>query len=293
MDDIRVFTGTERDARRALHVLTIRLRERGLNLQTAKTKISPSIEAISSYNKIYQIIEGVAEQLAEELRQLEDIGDPYWGSVEDQIEELISTNPDSPSIDVLNQTWADFTAGNLGGFDKTLFHFLIKRMTGAIPKDFVISTIIEHPEETEECLAYLRRILPLLDQDAIDRIGSILSSPDCLYEYQKYLILKWFFENQIRNNQVIFYSRHKIQNGGGNFLCRAYSYAYVGLFAETHDYETLQHTYISTNDWTERAIIICALRSAPIAIRNHFYGRIRGENPIIDRALRWSCQQSS
>ena len=293
MDDIRVFTGTERDARRALHALTIHLRERGLNLQTAKTKILPSVDAINSYNKIYQIIEAVAEQLAEELSQLEDIGDPYWGSVEDQIQELVSTNPDSPSIDVLNQTWADFTAGNLGVFDKTLVHFLIKRMSGVMPKDFVISTILDHPEETEECLAYLRRILPILDQDDIDRVGSVLRSPDCLYEYQKYLILKWFLENAIRNNLVIFYARRKIQNAGGNFLCRAYSYAYIGLFAEAHDYETLQRAYISTNDWTERATIICAMRSAPVAIRNHFYGRIRGENPLTDRALQWSCQQTS
>jgi hypothetical protein len=290
MDDIRIFTVTERDARRALHTLTIHLRERGLNLQTAKTKVLPSVEAINSYNKIYQIIEGVAEQLAEELSQLEDVGDPYWGSVEDQIRELVSTNPDSPSIEVLDQIWADFTAGNLGGFDKTLFHFLIKRMSGAVPKDFVISTIIEHPEETEECLTYLRRILPLLDQSTINCVGSILKSPDCLYEYQKYLILKWFFENEIKNSRVIYYARRKIKDTGGNFLCRAYSYAYIGLFAEAHDYETLQHAYINTNDWTERAIIICAMRSAPVAIRNHFYGRIRGENNLTDRAIRWACQ---
>jgi hypothetical protein len=288
MDDIRIFTNNETNARKALHTLTIHLRERGLNLQTAKTEIFPASQAKRRINKIPQIIENVSEGLAEELRQIEGIDDPYWPSVEEQIEELKKTNPDSPSIEVIHQAWLNFISGKLGEFDKTLFHFLMKRIIGSMGKDFVIDTILERPEETQECLNYLRRIRSLLNQGDINHIASILNHPACLYDYQRYQILKWFYDNEIQNDQVLSYCRRQIQSSSADLLCRSYSYAYIGFFAEAHDYEILQAAYIKTSNWLERATIVCAMYRAPVSIRRHFYGRVKGEDVIVDRAISWA-----
>ena len=291
MDDIRIFTEDETEARKALHTLTIHLRERGLNLQTAKTKIFPAEQAKRKINRIPQIIEKVSAELAEELSQIEGIDDPYWPSVEEQIEELKKTNPDSPSIEVIHQAWLDFINGKLGGFDKTLFHFLMKRTIGPIGKDFVIDTILKRPEETQECLNYLKRICALLRQDDFNHIASILNNPVCLYDYQRYQILKWFYDNKIQNDQVLSYCRRQIQSSSADLLCRSYSYAYLGFFAEPHNYEVLQAAYIKTSNWLERATIVCAMYRAPASIRKYFYGRIKGENVIVDRAISWAKLQ--
>lgn len=291
MDDIRIFTEDETKARKALHALTIHLRERGLNLQTAKTEIFPAEQAKREINRIPQIIEKVSEKLAEELSQIEGLDDPYWPSIEEQIEELKKTNPDSPSIEVIHQAWLDFINGKLDEFDKTLFHFLMKRTTGSIGKDFVIDIILKRPEETRECLNYLRRICSLLKPCDIDRIASILNHFDCLYDYQKYQILKWFYDNKIQNDQVLSYCRRQMQSSSADILSRSYSYAYLGFFAKPHDYEVLQAAYIKTSNWLERAIIVSAIYKAPVPIRNHFYGRVKGEDIIVDRAISWATQQ--
>ena len=291
MDDIRIFAEDETKARKALHALTIHLRERGLNLQTAKTEILLAEQAKSKINRIPQIIEKVSAELAEELSQIEGIDDPYWPSVEEQIEELEKTNPDSPSIEVIHQAWGDFINGKLGEFNKTLFHFLMKRTTGSIGKDFVIDIILKQPEETQECLNYLRRTQSLLKQDDINHIASILNHPACLYDYQRYQILKWFYDNEIQNDQALSYCRRQIQNSSADVLCRSYSYAYLGFFAKPHDYEVLQAAYIKTSNWLERAIIVSAMSKAPVSIRKYFYGRVKGEDVIVDRAISWANQQ--
>jgi len=291
MDDIRIFAEDETKARKALHALTIHLRERGLNLQTAKTEILPAEQAKSKINRIPQIIEKVSAGLAEELSQIEGIDDPYWPSVEEQIEELEKTNPDSPSIEVIHQAWGDFINGKLGEFNKTLFHFLMKRVTGSIGKDFVIDIILKQPEETQECLNYLRRTQSLLKQEDINHIASILNHPACLYDYQRYQILKWFYDNKIQNDQALSYCRRQIQNSSADVLCCSYSYAYLGFFAKPHDYEVLQAAYIKTSNWLERAIIVSAMYKAPASIRKYFYGRVKGEDVIVDRAISWANQQ--
>ena len=264
------------------------VRRNVLNLQTAKTQILLSEIAKSQINKVSLIIDEMAEQLAEEFSELEGLEDPYMPSIEEQIAELRGTNPDSASVEVIDRAWEEFVGAGLEGFDKTIFHFLMRRAPGVTGKDFVISTILERPEETGHCLKYLKQRLPLLDDADIDQVAAIVDGTECLYSYQRYQVLKWFYDNRIQNERVISCCREHVHELSGDLLCRSYSYAYLGSFAEPHDYETLQNAYIQTPDWLERAIIVCAMHKGPTPIRSNFYGRIRGENPIVDRAIKWA-----
>ena len=291
MDDIRVFAKTKAKTRRALHTLTKHLRERGLNLQTAKTDIFEEEKAVEKIDNVAQIIRSVRDDLTKELSDLVVSEGCYFSSAVSAIQKLATVNPKSPSLDVLNQAWNNFTNGDLD-FDKTLFHFLIKRIPGAEGKEYVFSTMRERPEETKFCLEYLKRILPLLNETDKNNIAMILEDANCLYDYQRYKILEWFYENSVMNERVLSYARREIRERSSHILCRAYSYVYVGRFASPQDWETLQGAYIGISDWLERSIIVCSMKEAPRPTRQHFYGRIMGEHELVDRAIRWVRQQT-
>ena len=70
VDDIRIFCSTRLEARRALLTLNGLIRNRGLNLQSAKTKIVRVDEARKLIDGVTPIIEKVHENWLEEVRDL-------------------------------------------------------------------------------------------------------------------------------------------------------------------------------------------------------------------------------
>ena len=80
VDDIRIFCKTKSEAKKSLIELTNLLRKRGLNLQSAKTKILNSVDAKSVIESIFPIINRVVQQIKEEAFKV--VEDPYGGEYE-------------------------------------------------------------------------------------------------------------------------------------------------------------------------------------------------------------------
>lgn len=282
LDDIRLFAKTEQEARRALHRVTILLRERGLNLQTAKSKVISAQEAEKDFDGVVPILKNVSDEIARELELLETIGYVDLDESRKALENFVS-----PPIEVIQRTWNQFEQGQLGEFDKSLFHYLLNRLGQAECPDainYVLMTLFERPDETKVCLNYLLKIGARAGR-AVDAVAKIITGADTLFAYQRYLCLRWLYDNKIKIKSVLEYCRTIATWGPDQFVVRPYAIAYVGEFASLRDFERFEVLYRDSSDWLERATIVCAYRNAIIDMRNAFYGRIKGEADLIDRAI--------
>ncbi|RKH92063.1 hypothetical protein D7Y21_00235 [Corallococcus sp. AB045] len=285
VDDIRVFAKTEQEARRALHRVTVLLRERGLNLQTSKSKIISRDEAAALFDGVAPTIKNVSNEIAKELDSLEEVG--YVGLEESR---RALENLSFPPLEVLQRTWRQFEQGNLGGFDKTLFHYLLNRLGKAKAPDAVdysLRLLTERPEETATCLHYLQQTSGR-EADITKAVAEIIQSKNTLFIYQIYTCLRWLYDNKIRIESVIEHCRSLSTWSPERFIVRPYAIAYIGLFASLRDFERLEGLYRDSSDWLDRATVICSYRNAITDMRNAFYGRVKGEHELVDRAISYS-----
>jgi hypothetical protein len=128
LDDMRVFANSDKEAKLQLHELSRLLRDRGLNLQTAKTEILSAARAKTHFSAVRKYITRVSRKIAEELAALGrfgEYGDP------DELRRFLATDPDDPPPEVVERAWESFVAGELGVFDPTVFHYLLRRPSSA------------------------------------------------------------------------------------------------------------------------------------------------------------------
>jgi hypothetical protein len=158
VDDIRIFCRDLQEAKQALLQLSDLLRLRGLNVQSAKTRIYRSDEALRLIDGVSPVIERINQELQEEIQEY--AGGEY-GTVE-ELEQLTAANPGHPPLEVLERAVrAHFIDVQDTDFDTTLFHYLLTRpgATGSrIAVDYCILILSKRPEETEHVLRYLGKM---------------------------------------------------------------------------------------------------------------------------------------
>jgi hypothetical protein len=119
LDDFRIFATSERQARIHLHELSRLLRDRGLNLQTAKTEILSVETATARFSSVHKYVARVSREIAAKLAALghfNEYGDP------EEVRRFLATDPENPPPEVVERAWESFVNGEFGGFDKTVFH---------------------------------------------------------------------------------------------------------------------------------------------------------------------------
>ena len=191
VDDIRVFCRDLQQAKRAMLCLSDLLRARGLNIQSAKTKIHRRDEALLVIDGVGSVIQRINEELREELRAFVDT---EYGTIA-ELEAVMAENPDSPPLAVLERGFRSyFIDASDSEFDKTLFHYLLTRL-GAIGSpigvDYCIAALSKRPEETEYILRYIGKLS--VDDQIDSKIIEYLYTPEAIYDYQIFLVLRTIF----------------------------------------------------------------------------------------------------
>lgn len=246
VDDIRVFCRTHREAQSALLLLTDLLRGRGLNVQSAKTFIRDAEQAEREIDGVSPIIAGIQNELLEEIR--DQFVDSGYGTVAD-LERLTAQDPDHPPLEVLERAFAEYFRQGTREFDKTLFHYLLTRLAATdsrIAVGYCLSTLRERPEETGEILRYLSKVG--LTESEHGRIAGILRSDDAIYNYQNYLILKFYSDTNLSHDEIISVSRRYIRDVSLPPWLRAYAVAIVGAHGDSADMEYLEGRYADCRD---------------------------------------------
>ena len=99
VDDMRFFVDSKSEARAASRLLEKLLRNRGLNLQSAKTKLLKRSEAREEISRVQNTLRSIGEQLATEIASESDYISP------DELKERFSSDPKLPAPAVLLKAW--------------------------------------------------------------------------------------------------------------------------------------------------------------------------------------------
>ena len=281
VDDIRIFCGSEAEAKEALVDLTELLRKRGLNLQSAKTKIYESDEAKTIVDGVQPILQPIMKELNEAL----GTDNPYFSAA--QADELLEQMEADTPIEVLTQAFQEhFINKGEEDFDKTLFHFLLKRLgksKSGIAVAYCLDLLKTHPEETADILKYFQSI------DVIEQIENLvvefLRSEHAVYPYQDYQILEWFSEYPENPSEdlLAIARRMAFANSPPKYL-RVVSRKLVGEFGTSADLERLESLYSELDDEIEQCNIICCLKNMEPIRRNSFLGTVQHDGKLVQIA---------
>ena len=289
LDDLRIFAESKPAAIRALHRLSVLVREQGLNLQTAKTEILHGDQAVERFSTVDRMLSAVSKRIGSELEELLD-ADPYV--TPQALRAYIRSDPSDPAPAVVEAAWQEFETDRFGPFNKSVFHYLVSRLSelesrAAVP--FVLQQLEERPEETAYCLHYLGKQITRVEPKEVDQVAAVLTDSGNVYDYQRYLVLRWFLENQVENDRVRRFCRRLLSEPTAPSLLLAHAAVYLGKFSEgLHDYERLEAALYVDAASVTRGAYVYALRSAPRELRNRVVGRVAGESQYLDWAIEFA-----
>jgi hypothetical protein len=287
VDDIRVFCRDGLEAKRALLRLSELLRTRGLNLQSAKTYILSAAEAAVEIDGVAPIIAAIQGELKDELLREYAMAGPY--ATLSELERIASAHPERPPVEVLERAFqSHFLDADDEDFNKTLFHYLLTRLGqvgSRIALDYCLSLFAKRPEETKPVLSYCAKIG--LSRENESQILQFLASEEAIYDYQNFLILRFFFEGHRFPDTLLQQVRRIIRDRNSPRWLRSYAAAILGEAGTPADLENLEANYPSCGDDLERSEIVCSLRRMEAGRRNAFIGRARQDGPLVERAAKW------
>jgi len=233
-------------------------------------------EAREEIDGVSGIIEGLKRELLEQL--LEHFPDMEYLSPAD-IFEALGKDPDNPP-EVIERAFKEhFSVPSPIAFNKTLFHFLLTKLgkiKSRIAVEFCLGLIESRPEETEYVLRYLDAVD--LSGTEIGRIVNYLMSADSIYGYQQFLLMRWFYEQNIRAEDLVKYCREQAFNHNSDRWCRTYCLLYLGKCGNRGDLNNIENKYGELTNDLDKAEYAFALMNQEVGRRNAFYARIRDES---------------
>jgi hypothetical protein len=281
-DDIRIFCKNEVEAKKALVDLTELLRNRGLNLQSTKTKIRASDQARTIVDGIQPILQPIIKDFIEAF----SIDNPYFSVT--QADELLEQMEENTPVEVLTQAFQEhFIDAEEKKFDKTLFHFLLKRL-GKSKSDIAVVYCLDllktHLEETASILKYFQSIdvIHQIEDSVVGflRVG-FLRSVHAVYPYQNYQILEWSSEhNQNPSEDLLKTARRMAFDNSHPKYLRVVSRKLIGEFGTSADLERLESLYSELDDEREKCDIICCLKNMETTRRNSFLARAKHDGKL-------------
>ncbi len=292
VDDIRIFCKTKSEAKKSLIELTNLLRKRGLNLQSAKTKILNSVDAKSDIESIFPIINRVVSQIKEEAFKV--VEDPYGGEYEIfDPNAAISENSER----VLEETFRSyFSEAEESKFDKSLFHYLLNRLKQAenpIALDYCLSILESHPEETQYILEYSKSVSEIYDliydtkKRMIKKVIEFLQSDAAIYDYQNYQLINWLTDNvEVPEESLLKLIRIISYDNNKPYYLQSTCRIFLSKFGDDSDIEKLFDQYLIASSEIEKADLICCLGKLEKSRRNSFFGRIKDDGYLIELATK-------
>lgn len=286
-DDIRIFVSSERSGRIAQQVLERVLRDRGLNLQTAKTILQDAATAVRVFDQVPQALTAISQTMARELREVSAINGGYIDPAE--LIRILRADSYSPPTDVVERAWQGFVDGEFGEFNKTVFHYLLARlaeMGSGAAQGFCVDLLESRPEETEEIVKYFAKVSPSLQPATVDRLVELVIDDEKLFfVHQRYHLLQWFLDQSVVHEELLNRARFH-STGAMRTVLLPYWIAYVGEVSDSPgDFAMLEAALGNETDSVNRATYLYALRRAPAVDRDLLYSRCRGEARIVDGAI--------
>jgi len=281
VDDFRIFCSSISEAKRALIDLTAILRKRGLNLQSAKSKIVRADDAKPEIEGTATLIDAVSKKI---ISQLEFVADyPYSSSIR-----INTEKPNQKQLVTIVNAFNDFFANaDDSSFDKSLFHYLLNKLGQAKDKsafNYCLEQLERHPEETIDILRYIERAN--MAKEAEDYLLKYINSDIAVYDYQNYKIIEWFLVNKLHHDQLINFARAVAFDNNKPSYYRAICKKLLGLHGNTADLGRIKTSYNSATTTVESCAILCSLKNMETARRNSFLSSVENTSDFHKRACK-------
>jgi hypothetical protein len=289
VDDIRIFCQSKREAVAALHSLTILLREKELNLQTAKSFIKHADEAREQIDNVAPVIASVEEDLRQELRHILSHDVPYATPL--YIEEgMAAIDREAIELPAVREAFDEYIVKKGAGFNKSLFHYCIRRLGAS--KDshavrFCISVVLERPEEFAHMLPYFSKMTD--ERLAIaERLIDVFSGDEVVLDRHYFLLLRWIFKEQLTSDKIIGVCRELGFRAAVDMYTKHYAWAILGRNGDLADLDAIEAEYGRAEGELSKATIICCIRSMVVDRRNAVYSRALDDGVLVRYAVKQS-----
>lgn len=285
-DDVRVFCRSYPEARRALVLVTELLRERGLTVQSAKTKIR------DADNELQREIEGAVPAIRNLNRDFihdaidADVIPEEMGSVPvSVIDDLINADPSQMDPEVIRRAWQQFVL-DAERPNRSMVRYLLRRFatrSDPIAVEYCAPRLRSHPEDATEILRYFE---DLADPKLEVPIARALSSRDLRpYPYSRFLLLDWLRRNRTDLRAVTLKAVREQAFGESHpQYVQAAARAVLGAMGEHSDLDRLASLLPSTSDPFARAQLVCTLTKLERGRRNGLAAPLKDEKPWGTRA---------
>jgi len=292
VDDFRIFCKSLSEARQIVMLLTSLLRERGLNLQSAKTEICKSDEVLNKINAIEDKLRPLVQNLTNKAKGLvEDEADPYMPMY--RVDKVFRAKPEEAPVEAIREAFEVYFMKTLEceTFDKSTFRFLLKRLGGIKDKfavNYCKNIFTAQPQETHTILKYFENVdgYDLVE----DEIVSFLSSKNCIYHYQNYQIIEWICRLSIQpSTKLILLVRNFLW---GDFkkplYLRSVCWQFMDKYGSKYDLERAKNSYHLASNQVEQCDIICAINRLDGTSKNDFFRRINMQSDMHSRAVKYA-----
>lgn len=284
VDDYRIFSSSQAEAKLALMELQRLLRQRGLNAKAAKTAIMRADSAVKVIDGVMPVLGPLIARYKHEVGALLGLNAEYMTAKE--LHTALAASGARPPTEMLRAAYQTYFIDGTGDFNKTLFHYLLNRLgeaKDAFALQYVLTLLEEHPEETGAILDYLTAIgnYPAYD----DPLLNYLMSDEAVYAYQHHEVIAWRSRSaQVPSEPFVAYVRKVESTARTPAYLKATARTFLGQFGSTADLDRLEESYAAASSDLERAEIVVALHRLEKSRRNGFLNTARADGFLVAKA---------
>jgi hypothetical protein len=283
-DDLRIFTRTEEEAQRALVAVTRILRERGLTLQSSKTRIRSAEDAHEEFDGIMPAIERVRRGYIDEViasgLMSSDVSLPMTA-----IDDLAGDAQIDPVV--LHRSFESYVVKQQQP-NKSMLNFLLRRL-GKQGDDFAVEEcgrrLTSNPEHTPSIALYFQD-LERPEELEPNIVAALLHETSAIYPYQRYLLLDWLARNAASLREpTLDIVRELAVRPESPLYVQAVAFQLLGSFGGHSDLDEIEARFKRTSDSLRRAQLLSCLGRLEKGRRNGLAARVAKEPGWVGRAV--------
>lgn len=285
VDDIRIFCKSKTEARMAIHKLTDLVRELGLGIQTSKTYIRTSEEALVQYEGFGAVLEDLKEDVRNELIEAYDLFGPY---AEFDVEEGDQDpEPSEVTLQALRRLFDDLVGKKAATIDRHGLRFVVNRLTlfsDDYGLDFLLREIESLCDVTVELTSYFKKFS---EREMVQRaIAKFLLSEECILDWQAMHLVKCLEEvEELSCQEMIDYAFNIVRDRNRHFALRVVCTDFLGRHAERVIIEELRRLFGEEFSPEVQVALVLACRRLHREEREKFLSGCRRINQDLDSAV--------
>jgi retron-type reverse transcriptase len=290
LDDIRIFCGTLNQAVQALHLLTMFLREKELNLNTGKTFIRYGQDALNEIDTVTDIIRTIENKIKSSAHKAPNLKPLVIYESGYIISDSEEPSPNDEDLKVVYQAFEEHMVSASFDFDKSLFHYCINNLGAAKDNyavEFCLEALTHRSEEWEHILKYFSK-LDGQRSDIAEKIIDLLNGNRHSLERHFFLVSKWIYQNRVASQKVLHFCRNLLLKTDIHDHTKHYAMAILGDFGDSSDLDAIEAEYSTAKREITKAVIICSIKRMVKTRRNSMYKRAEQDGQKVKFAIKAS-----